>query len=64
MTVDVNKLLEQLREGHVATTYNCTNCGAGINVDGKTDANGLRFCNFCGSAIQIHDLVNVIQKVL
>jgi DNA-directed RNA polymerase subunit RPC12/RpoP len=64
LTVDVNQLLEQLREGNISTTYNCANCGADIAIDGKTDANGLRFCNFCGSAIKIQDLTEVIQKVI
>lgn len=64
MSVDVNELLEQLKQGGITTTYKCTNCGATIPIDGQTDANGLKFCGFCGTAIQIHDLTEVLKKVL
>ena len=64
MSVDVNKLIEQLRDGGISTTYDCTNCGAGIQIDGQTSVSGLKFCNHCGTAIQITDVVEVLEKVL
>jgi DNA-directed RNA polymerase subunit RPC12/RpoP len=64
ITLDLNNLIDQLKKGNLATTYKCGNCGGNIGIDGETDVKGLKFCNYCGAAIQIHDIVEVIQRVL
>jgi len=64
MSIDVNRLLEQLKKGGISTSYDCPKCGASMPIDGKTDPQGLKFCSFCGSGIKTHDLIEVLQKVI
>lgn len=64
VTVNLNKLLQQLKEGGITTTYKCPNCGAPINIDGNTTESALKFCSYCGAALKTTDLVDFIQKIL
>jgi DNA-directed RNA polymerase subunit RPC12/RpoP/uncharacterized membrane protein len=64
VNADLNKLMQQLREGDITTTYRCSNCGASINISGETSAESLRFCNHCGATLKTIDLVDFIQKIL
>ena len=38
--------------------------GEEIQIDGQSNVGGLKFCNHCGSAIQVTDIVEVLEKVL
>ncbi len=64
VAVDVNRLIEQMRKGGLTTTYNCPKCSAAIEISGDSSPQGLKFCNYCGTTIQVHDLADVLQKIL
>jgi DNA-directed RNA polymerase subunit RPC12/RpoP len=64
IALNLNKLIQQLREGGIATTYRCPSCGASINISGETSAESLRFCNYCGTTLKTTDLVDFVQRIL
>ena len=62
--VDLNQLIRQLSEKGFTLTYHCSNCGAPVKVDAKTNADSLKFCSHCGSQIQTIDISNFVKKYL
>lgn len=63
-TVDINTLLEQLKSESRSVNYRCPNCGAIIKITGFTTATYLTRCEYCGSEIKLHDVVEVLQNIL
>ena len=41
VTVDLNRLIDQLQSGKLAIPYTCPGCGASIGIDQSSTANGL-----------------------
>lgn len=64
VTVNLNELIETLKRGGLAVPYKCGGCGATITVDSSSNADGLKFCSYCGSAINIEALAKVVQDAL
>jgi DNA-directed RNA polymerase subunit RPC12/RpoP len=64
MSTDLNELIDKLREGGLAVPYKCPSCGANINIDKDTNADGLRFCSYCGTAVNTDALVRVLEASL
>ncbi len=64
VTVDLNELVNQLRYGGLVINYKCPSCGASITIDAKSDANGLKYCGYCGSGIDIQVLNDLLNTVL
>ena len=53
ITINVNQMIDQLRSGGLAFNYKCQNCGALIIFDKDSRSDALKFCKYCGSAIDI-----------
>ncbi len=64
MEVDVNQLIEQLRAGDLMATYKCPSCTAPLTVDKNSSEASLKFCSYCGAAIQVQDVAEVVSRVL
>jgi len=64
VTVDLNELVNQLRYGGLVINYRCPSCGASITIDAKSDANGLKYCGYCGTAIDMQVLNDLLSTVL
>ncbi|TLZ55727.1 MAG: hypothetical protein E6K17_05215 [Methanobacteriota archaeon] len=62
--VDVNHLIDQMRQGGLATTYSCPACRSPIAISGTTSPNSLQTCGYCGSAIQTTDLVEFLTRAV
>ena len=62
--VDVNHLIDQMRQGGLATTYACPACRSPIPISGSTTPNTLQTCGYCGSAIQTTDLVDFLTRAV
>jgi hypothetical protein len=64
ISVDLNQLLEKLRNGGLVTVYKCPNCGGNIKISGTTSSQKLSKCEYCGTVLQTDDLVNFIKDIL
>jgi DNA-directed RNA polymerase subunit RPC12/RpoP len=61
---NLNGLIDKLREVGLAVPYRCPSCGANITIDSRTSADGLKFCSYCGTAVNMDALVRVIEASL
>jgi DNA-directed RNA polymerase subunit RPC12/RpoP len=64
ITVDVNSLIQQMNSGSLNIPYKCPNCGAALNVRSDLGENGVRYCQYCGTAINTEIVSNVIKQAL
>jgi DNA-directed RNA polymerase subunit RPC12/RpoP len=64
VTVDLNKLIEQLGERGFTITYHCSSCGGPLKIDGETNAQAIKFCSYCGARIETIDLNRFIKSKL
>lgn len=61
---NLNSLIDKLREEGLAVPYRCPSCGANITVDSRANAEGLKFCSYCGTAVNMDALVRVLEASL
>ena len=64
VSVDLNALIRQLREGGVTSAYACPRCGASMKISGDTSADALGFCDYRGTAFQVQDLATFLRTVI
>jgi len=64
ISVDLNQLLEKLKNGGLVSVYKCPNCGGSIKISGTTSTQKLSKCEYCGTVLQTDDLVNFIRDIL
>jgi len=64
VSVDLNQLIDRIQSSGLAVPYRCRNCGASITVSKDSSAEGLMFCSFCGSAVDVDSLMQVLKGVL
>ncbi len=64
VNVDLNDLLDRIRDGGLAIPYKCKSCGADFSVDGSSNVNGLRFCSYCGTATDTDTLTTILKDAL
>ena len=64
VTVNLNDLIEKVRDGGLTIPYKCHSCGATITIDSHSDPNGLKFCSYCGSAVDPDSMLDIIKNAL
>jgi DNA-directed RNA polymerase subunit RPC12/RpoP len=64
ISINMNALLEQLKEGEFVVDYRCPTCGSNLKIDGNTDPNSLTTCSYCGSTIKPVDIVDFLKSIL
>lgn len=64
ITVDVNKLIQQLREDGLVVAYSCPRCGGKLKISGGTKPESLKFCSYCGSKLDTMDLAEFLRTTL
>jgi DNA-directed RNA polymerase subunit RPC12/RpoP len=64
ISVDINLLLEQVKNGNLAIPYKCRNCGASIKIDKQTTKENLCYCAYCGSAMKLIEIEDFLKNVL
>jgi len=62
--VDINKLLEQVRDGGIVAVYRCPHCGGKVKVGKDTSVESLKVCEHCGSEIEAMELADFIRAAL
>ena len=64
LSVNLNDLLDKLREGGFAVPYKCRICGAVMTIDKNSKAESLTRCAYCGTATNTDALLGIIQEAL
>jgi DNA-directed RNA polymerase subunit RPC12/RpoP len=64
VSLDLNTLLQQIKEGGIVAVYRCPHCSAALKIGSKTDSGSLRKCEHCGNEIEAMDLVQFLKAAL
>lgn len=64
VNVNLNDLIDKLRSGGLSVPYKCGGCGASIVIDRNASPDALKFCSYCGSAINTDLLLTLLQDAL
>jgi len=62
--VNMNDLIDQLRQMGLSATYACPSCRSPITVNGSTSPDKLAKCQFCGTVFSSTDLMEAITRVV
>lgn len=64
VSVDLNSLLRQLKDGGIVVVYRCPHCGGKLKIDKNASMDKLRVCEYCGSEIETMDLADFLKTAL
>lgn len=64
ISVDVNGLIDQMNAGSLNVPYRCPSCGAALTVHSDLGDNGVKYCQYCGTAVNTEAVSNVIRQAL
>lgn len=64
VTVNVNDLIEKVRDGGLTIPYKCRSCGATITIDSSSNPDGLKFCSYCGSGVDLDSMLDIVKNAL
>jgi hypothetical protein len=64
VSVNLNDLLDKLRDGGLAIPYKCRVCGAVMTIDKNSQIENLKRCSYCGAATNTDALATIMQEAL
>jgi DNA-directed RNA polymerase subunit RPC12/RpoP len=64
VSVDLNRLLEQVKNGGIVMVYRCPHCGGKLKIDKNVNMDKLRVCEHCGSEIETIDMIDFLKTAL
>jgi DNA-directed RNA polymerase subunit RPC12/RpoP len=64
IVVDLNRLIQQVKEDGIVAIYRCPRCGGKLEIDKGTSVESLKVCKYCGSAIEAMDLADFLRTTL
>ena len=64
VSVDLNKLLQQIAEQGIVAVYRCPHCGGKLKVEKGTSEAKLRVCEHCSSEIETMDIADFLKTAL
>jgi DNA-directed RNA polymerase subunit RPC12/RpoP len=64
VTINLNDLIDKLRAGGLSVPYKCTGCGATITIGKDSNPESLKFCSYCGSAMNVEMLTGILRDAL
>ena len=64
VSLNLNALLKQIKDGGIVAIYRCPHCGGKLKVGNKTTLKSLRTCEHCGSEIEAMDLADFLKTAL
>lgn len=64
VVVDLNKLIQQVRDGGIVAVYRCPHCGGKLKIDKDASVESLKVCEHCGSEIEVMELADFIRTAL
>lgn len=63
VSVNYNRLVEQLKDLRKPVAYSCPKCGAGAMMDGNLQAQALK-CAYCGANFAIPDIMAAVDRMV
>lgn len=64
VSVNLNDLLKQVKDGGIVAVYRCPHCKGKLKLSKETTMNSLRTCEYCGTEIEALDLIDFLHTVL
>jgi len=64
VSVNINALLQQVKDSGLVAVYRCPNCGGTLKIDKGTRLESLRKCSHCGSEIETMELTDFLRTIL
>ena len=64
ISVDLNALLQQVKDGGIVAIYRCPHCGGKLKVSKDTSVESLKVCEHCGSEIEAMELADFLKTAL
>jgi uncharacterized protein with PIN domain len=64
VSVNLNELIKQIREGGIVAMYRCPHCNGTLKINNKTPLESLKTCEHCGSKIETVDLADFLRTAL
>jgi len=64
VSVDLNNLLQRIKDGGIVVVYRCPNCGGNLKIGKEAAIESLRVCPYCGLGIRATDLVDFLRTAL
>jgi len=62
--VNLNSLLDQMKQGSLVVPYKCPSCYASIKISGETTTDRLTNCPYCGTTLAITDIEKFLSSIL
>lgn len=62
--VDLNKLLNQIKDDRLVIVYRCPHCGAPLKVNKESNVESISTCNHCNTRIKTIDVVDFLKAAL
>lgn len=62
--VDLNKLIQQVKDGGIVVVYRCPHCGGKLKIGKRTSVKSLKVCEHCGSEIEAMELADFLRTAL
>jgi hypothetical protein len=62
VSVNMNQLLDQVRQGGLALAYKCPSCGGSIKID-KDYNPGMKICGYCGTPLDTTVIASMISNL-
>ena len=64
VVVDLNKLIQQVKDGGIVMVYRCPHCSGKLKIGKDTSVESLKVCEYCGSTIKAMDLADFLRTAL
>ena len=64
VSVNLNNLLEQVKEGGMVAVFRCPNCGGNLKINKDTTVDSLKVCEYCHYEITSMDLADLMNAII
>ena len=64
LTVDLNELLRQIRDGGIVAIYKCPHCGGKLKVGKDSTVEKMQICEYCSNKIETADLTEFLRDIV
>jgi hypothetical protein len=63
ISVNLNSLLQQIKDGGIVADYHCPNCSSPLQINDKSTVSSLKICEHCGHSIDTVNLAEFLKNI-